>query len=326
MKEQACKKVDAAVQRLNDLRGLMAIWIVFGHIGISMSGKNGLFLMMEKLNLAIVGMFFFLSGYGLEKSLERKEGYLNSFIPKKAARLLLMTWVQFGVTELCLYLVSFPRDYSGVSGVLKEYANNLNWYMWEIAIMYLIFFISHIIFKDRKAYFAAAILALALTEAILYYLGAYAACYSCLAFPAGMIFYSKREIIGRNEASMFGNMFILAMALCCATGFSMVLPKESTLAVLGKNFFCVSFAFFMLVLFLRLDISSKILKFLAKISPEIYLYQFPAGSVLMALYCRGKGKPREYMYAFLVFALTMIMALVIYALRRMFEKVISNEN
>lgn len=326
MKEQACQKVDAAVQRLNDMRGLMAIWIVFGHLGISMSGKNGLFLMMEKLDLALVGMFFFLSGYGLEKSLKYKEGYLNSFIPKKAARLLLMTWVQFGVTELCLYLVSFPRDYSGLTGVLREYANNLNWYMWEIAVMYLIFFVSHILFKDGKAYFAAAVLTIGLTAAIYCFLGAYAACYSCLAFPAGMIFYSKRELIGRNEASMFGSMFLLAMVLCCATGFSMVLPKESVIAVGGKNLFCVSFAFFTLVLFLRLDVKSKLLKFLSRISPEIYLYQFPAGSVLMALYCRGKGRPREYMYALLTFALTMAMALIMYALRRIFEKVIKNEN
>ena len=318
--------MNVSVQRLNDLRGLMAIWIVLGHLALSMDAQRNIFLMMQKADLAIVGMFFFLSGYGLEKSLETKKDYLRGFLFKKMARLLLMTWVQFGVTELCLYLVKFPRDYSGLTGILGEYASNLNWYMWELALMYLIFFVSHILFKDKKAYIAATVLSVLLLITLYYFQGAFASTYSCLAFPAGMIVYACRHKFEKASGSRFGEMFIALLILTGLTTASTIMPKDLFASVAGKNLFCVCFVILAAVTFLRLEADDKPYRILAKFSPEIYLYQFPAASVTMAIACRHHDRPRGLLYAAVTFVLTMVMAVIMYLVRRGFEKVINNDN
>lgn len=41
----------------------------------------------------LVGAFFMLSGFGLLESLKRKENYLDDFIGKKIARLLVPVWI-----------------------------------------------------------------------------------------------------------------------------------------------------------------------------------------------------------------------------------------
>ena len=320
------ENMDASVQRLNDLRGLMAIWIVLGHLALSMDSQRNIFLLMQKGDLAIVGLFFFLSGYGLEKSFEKKQDYLRGFLFKKTARLLLMTWVQFGVTELCLYLVKFPRDYKGITGILSEYATNLNWYMWELALMYLIFFVSHLLFKNKKAsYVTAAILTVALLVALYALQGSFASTYSCLAFPAGMIIYKVKHKFEKACVSRYGEMFVGLLILTGVSTSAMLIPKEFFASVLVKNIFCVCFVTFMAVIFLRLDSQKESFKVLAKFSPEIYLYQFPAASVTMAIACRER-MPRGLKYAAVTFVLTMVMAVIMYALRRAFERMISDGN
>ncbi|MCR4585532.1 MAG: acyltransferase [Lachnospiraceae bacterium] len=314
--------MDSGVQRLNDLRGLMAVWIVLGHLALGMDVQKNLFLILQKGNLAIVGLFFFLSGYGLEKSLEKKPDYLKTFLFKKISRLFLMTWVQFGVTELCFLLLRFHRDYNGLRGVLREYALGVNWYMWELALMYLIFFVSHLLFVGRKAYFAAVLLCAALLAGLYGMLGAYAATYSCAAFPAGMIIYAAKQKLEKAAESRYGEMFIALLILTGISAYSMVMPKDIFISAAGKNVFCVFFVMLTSLIFLKLDVNTAAFKSLSRMSPEIYLYQFPAASVATIIAARRGGGPKGLTYAAAAFALTMLLALIVYVLRKTAEKMI----
>lgn len=73
----------SSVQNLNYLRGMMALWIVLGHCGAKFSDETLWLFIIHKSCLIVVGFFLFLSGYGLELSLDKKENYLEGFLQKK---------------------------------------------------------------------------------------------------------------------------------------------------------------------------------------------------------------------------------------------------
>lgn len=68
------------------LRGLLALFVVIGHCDTMMSGS--LLLRMLHFATPAVSVFFFLSGYGLVRSvMGKREGYLRGFLPRSFIRL-----------------------------------------------------------------------------------------------------------------------------------------------------------------------------------------------------------------------------------------------
>lgn len=68
------------------LRGICAVEIVIGHIGVV--SKSPVLFLNRKAGILIVGLFFFLSGYGLMYSMQKKKNYMRRFIKCRIPKLL----------------------------------------------------------------------------------------------------------------------------------------------------------------------------------------------------------------------------------------------
>ena len=79
------------------LRGICAIEIMLGHIGI-VTGSIWLYP-NRKAGILFVGVFFLLSGYGLMYSIENKKNYLKYFLYRKIQKLILPAYFIFFVAE-----------------------------------------------------------------------------------------------------------------------------------------------------------------------------------------------------------------------------------
>ncbi|MBP5606805.1 MAG: acyltransferase [Lachnospiraceae bacterium] len=316
------KEFDGAVITFNNMRGVMALWIVLGHIGMNMNADQGFFMILQRLNLAVVGMFLFLSGYGLERGYANKEGYLKSVPLKKIPRLFTMALIQYIIAELCFLLIGFKRQTAGFIG---EFFKNTNWYIWEIISLYIVFFLSHLVFKDVKAYYAAVILSLALMVFMYSTQGANAACYSGMAFPAGMMIYRIAGKAGKRIKGSYARYLIFSLILTAAAGASVLLPKNNIFTVLGKNFFSIMVSWLVLMIFLKIDIKSRVLGFFAAMSPEIYLYQFTASTIVSLMLFKFGILRRGLGFALLSVVLTFIMSVTVYLCRKTIERGLRKE-
>ena len=83
------------------LKGFLAIGIVFHHLSQSVS-TGGEFINFKYMGTYIVSIFLFLSAYGLYVQNERKKNYLNNFLTKRLARVVIPALFVSGI-----YIVYF---------------------------------------------------------------------------------------------------------------------------------------------------------------------------------------------------------------------------
>ncbi len=98
-----------------------------------------------------VAVFFFLSGYGLEYSLTNKPGYMRTFLQKRALGLLIQYWLimMFCAALTGVAYLSFQSFMQDADKYLFEY---VNWYILELLVFYVIFFISAMFREVRWRY------------------------------------------------------------------------------------------------------------------------------------------------------------------------------
>ena len=76
------------------LRGILAVEIVLGHT-YGVIHDNTLLYFNDRIGVWVVGLFFFLSGYGLGYNFHRKVNYLDKFICKRVGRILVPFFLMF---------------------------------------------------------------------------------------------------------------------------------------------------------------------------------------------------------------------------------------
>lgn len=155
------------------LRGLMALGVILHHISqrnaFSDAGELSFFV---DIGFLFVGVFFFLSGLGLARSLGSKPGYLDSFFRKRilsiAVPFYAMTLIYFGVNFLMHQDIPLAKRLLSLTGITL--ANEQAWYVIVQATMYIAFYAAFRNARARtKSY--AIILAVILIEAALFLIG-----------------------------------------------------------------------------------------------------------------------------------------------------------
>ena len=155
------------------LRGLMALGVILHHISQKKAFSDaGEFSFFVDIGFLFVGVFFFLSGLGLARSLESKPGYLDSFFRKRvlsiAVPFYVMTLIYFGLNFLMHLDIPLAKRLLSLTGITL--ANEQSWYVIVQVTMYIAFFAAFRNTKTRtKSY--AIILAVILLEAALFLIG-----------------------------------------------------------------------------------------------------------------------------------------------------------
>lgn len=256
------------------LRGICAFEIMLGHIGIV---TDSIFLYANrKAGILIVGVFFLLSGYGLMYSLQTKENYMHGFFKKRVWKLLQPALIIYWV-YMIMDVISSTDSISG-STILKyitfyNFPTTLNWYVTEILVLYILFFVLYRILKIKYANL------LLLTACTIFAIFAnvvelanpwYG---STFCFPLGILYaqYEERilNFIKRHYIST-----ILSSSLLTVLGiviFFFLADFSFVSNVIGRSIASIFFCILVVALLLKWTIGNRITVFLGNISYELFL-------------------------------------------------------
>ena len=247
------------------IKGLFAVVVMLHHITNEADCGKFMFLFNFSGFIA-VSVFFFYSGYGLMYSYTNKENYLNGFVKKRISKILL----PYIIIVLIYSIVKIIIDKMTITQILMTFVNgypvaDYSWFVIAIMILYAFFFIAFKICKNQNS----AILLLS----------AFVIIYSCIAsylnfgspviaFLLGIYWKKFDKRILANVSKNYSLYLIALSALFFITFASYHLIADSELYLIINALLFVSVV---MVLQMKIKINNVMLRFLGKISFEIYM-------------------------------------------------------
>ena len=206
-----------AIKNVISLRGICAIEIVLGHIGLALPNVYILFP-FRKAGILIVGIFFFLSGYGCWVSMQNKVNYLDDFLKNKFYKLFLPVLFMYLIGELLKALGNGIFVLENVFSFSNLF-NSVNWYIWELFIFYFVFFITFKIFNEKIGRVVILLFSI-LFICFCWYFGYDIPWYgSSICYPAGIYFaYFIDDFDRWSKKSYYQYMVISSIVLCISIG------------------------------------------------------------------------------------------------------------
>lgn len=247
------------------LRGICALAIMLRHIRITDFAPLNVF---DYLGNPIVGIFFFLSGYGMLTRIKQTgiDNYMNGFILKRCVPLFveyIFVWI---FNFVCMFLVS------GNFNFLKKIITPYSWFIIMIEVLYIVFYIGYKLFKDnlKRLIIFVTISELALIIALSVFGVGECWYLSLLCFSGGMIY----SVVNLNKKKTLPLIFGFGALAVVATGAEYVLsdkPKIIVLWALIYNVSVLSLAIVALSVGKYIRFKNPVFELCGKMSLEIYL-------------------------------------------------------
>lgn len=287
------------------LLGFCAVGIMLHHMSQTIyfaKEDPGILLFMVDIGVCFVGMFFFFSGYGLYSSLRDKPDYLKGFLRRRLPTVL----VPFYMCNFVFILGSYLFGYKFKEGELVPYLtgailmNSQMWYIVEILILYLLFYLVFRLIRNRNAacavYFILTLILIGFSLRLghdtttptqgLWFHGEW--WYNTtLLMPAGILFAKwEKQILGFIR-KFYGIVLIVSVLMTAFLyketmfmiqnkgywyewdGYAGYKEKVQTLAV--QTPFVLVTVFTVIVILQKIEFGNKILDFLGSIALELYL-------------------------------------------------------
>lgn len=252
-------------QDTNFMRAIAIISIVLHHL--SLQYENIVILKPFKyVGFLMVGVFFFLSGFGLYVSMKTKENYLKK-IPKKIMGLI----IAFVIAWLIYYIF-----YKTVGIEVHNFFLTVKncWYLYELILFYILFYICFKHFSENKACIILLISILIILLGV-YYIGLVETWYkSSMLFIVGIVI--AKNIKAFKEALYKKLTFIIELI---AMAIFLLIGQKTQLGAVDIILYNIATYLFVIIFikvfyFIKLYKISKfnILQKIGSISLEIYLY------------------------------------------------------
>ena len=261
------------------IKGIACIMVVITHICAQLKGE-GILALPADIGFLAVGIFFFCSGYGLMYNYKFREDYVQGFFKRRLFPILIPFWM----TNIIYIIAKIIADskkirimdiFQYVLGT-KLICGNL-WYIQCIIVLYFIFFICARFIKNKKLMFVLLII-LSLLYNFLWQIN-YKIFGQMIPFTIGLIIANYdgekiKEIIKRRYCVMLlVGMLIFSISFLydavirwhISFGSNHVLPYF--MGVIAENLFVL----LIILLLMRIKITSKISYHIGIISYEIYL-------------------------------------------------------
>lgn len=262
-----------AYKNMISVRGILAVEIVLGHFYGRVS-KPGLIAVNNRIGVLVVGMFLFLSGWGLHESSVQKKDYFKGFLSKHFFRIILPIYILYFI-QICIFRTDGYKIFTG--SIVKEILGShiisyTNWFIWELLALYFLFFL---LYQCKKKMVPNCILALGMVLfiGIGSYLQIGSRWYgSILCFLMGILYSQKQEEINEWMRQKFwiklifvGFLFLLSLFLFIK--LEDFIWANTVLICVSTLLFCV-LAVILLTVF---RIGNPVTYFLGKISYEIFI-------------------------------------------------------
>jgi len=304
-------------------RGFFAIVVVFHHL--ARRTETGIaFRYFAAIGYLAVAFFFFISGYGLQKSyIAKSDSYRKGFILKRIPSVLIPYIIMTAIYWL-MNLIS-GRFYS-LKDILIAIFNGSpivshSWYIINILLFYVVYWLLMLVFK--KHYFL-----IILGGTVWYFLYAV----FCTKMGYGRWWYNASHllIVGMFWATyerkildlIDKSYFVIAPAICCA--FIILLLFKGKIAALIKLpsiiitlFTVILFILCVIMFAMKVQIGNKVLGFLGDISLEIYLSQ---GIFMRTLRSGNISIENDFLYSVAVLTGTIIFSYFLHILFRFILK------
>lgn len=254
------------------IKGLSALEIMMGHLGIA----TGFFFLYpnRKAGILFVGIFFMLSGYGLMHNFNNQEGYLNHFLRKRLLNILVpayMVYIIWGCLEgsiIKTYSLHTFLEYI----LLREFWLKTNWYLFEIAIFYVVFYCLYKFFPKQRANVLLVVMTIIFVAFFLKIDNPWYG--SSICFPFGILYEQYGELLNKWMKKCYWLKCIVTLVIC---GLSIVLffvlGNDSIIGnPLARNIAALSFCIWLLFLLDKIKIDYSLCKWFGNISYEIFLF------------------------------------------------------
>mgnify|MGYP003290040458 CR=1 FL=1 len=283
-----------------EILGFFALLIVMHHLVQQVGFANAAGLrFLENIGVCFVGAYFFYSGYGLIKSSNSRSDYLKGFLKNRLPVILIpffvcilifaivrLQWIsKLAVTDVIFYITGF------------KLINSHMWYIVEIFFLYILFYVVFKFIKKKKVAYICMSLALLLLVAGSLLAGHGEAWFqgewwynTTILFLVGMLFAEhENKIIGfirKHYTKVVIAALIIFIILYNATmymlehyGYWSELEGKTILqsnmdklyTLLVQMPMVISFVLLIVIVGQKVKCSNMTLRFLGKISLELYL-------------------------------------------------------
>ena len=239
-------------------------------------------LPFEKIVTIVVAMFFFLSGWGMVRSVDKKEHYVREILAVKIPFLLWMAifvYVFSAILEKVLLEKSMEGPFLPF-GILS-FIRSTNWYVWELIFFYLLFSIC-VCFIKREHWLLVVGTVSVVGFVALFWTDVVAAYYNSISgFVFGMYLGNRNiDIIDKNSVKiLICAIAVLVCSFCCM----FVLNHESIVFALIRNIAAVGGILFVLWMLQYWNPIDSVSRWMSKISPELYFWHMPITLILSKL-------------------------------------------
>lgn len=287
------------------IQGFCAVGIMLHHMAqtITDNGKidRGIINYLCDIGVFLVGIFFFCSGYGLYTSLKSKPDYLKGFFRKRLPTILVPFYVGNTIFVLTAMLFGTRFKTSELISLLTGWVllNTQLWYIVEIFILYIVFYLLFRLSKGRLPYILMGVFVVGFMGCSLllghdfktvsggawlrgewWYNGVF-------LFFIGITFARYYDSLMKNIKKYYpiwlfvslvgsGVFYALTIQMLKTKGYWMewdgypgYLEKVQTLACQLPMVIFMVMAFFLITM--KLQFRNKVLDFLGKISLELYI-------------------------------------------------------
>ena len=264
------------------------------------SGSHGPITIFAFMGILFTSIFFFFSGYGLITSVYTREDYLRKFLYTRLPTVLIPFWVinALGVllnTQVYGIHWDTAEIWERILGITL--VNSNGWFIIEIAILYLIFYILFRLIRNRDI--ALALLCVATVALIVYSFnqghnvpGAKALWFrgewwynSTPVFIFGLLFARFREKITGFFRKHYVFMTVLFTVMMVVTFFISIYVVlrwgyyredslarySSTVTLISQITACLTFTVFVLLIHMKVAIGNRALKYMSTLSRELFL-------------------------------------------------------
>lgn len=304
----------------SNVKGLLCILIFYHHFTGWFVDKGIIFYVLSHIGSFIVGVFFFLSAYGLIKAYPGDVKF--SFLLKRFVKILVPYWICEAIYVSVSLAFDIPLQVTAdkkqiaLSAILANDLVEFSWFVGAILVAYAMFFIGKKILPKIALSLKVAVLMLIFSAVFYKYLDYWT---TFFAFSLGLFFGEKEDKISSLSAGKRIAVIAASAVLCAAAtvpkfyGFSI----GNNLYMNVSDFFTSSlFAVFVYFIMSFVKIGNPVLSFFGKISYEVYLLQGIAVRIANKVF----GVQNSIPFFFLSFAVLVLLSYIVSTLSSFITK------
>ena len=287
------------------IKGVLAILVIFHHFSATCNISS--FSEFSRWGAIIVSVFFFMSGYGLGRSITLKgKVYLLNFLSHRLWKSVILPYA----IALIIFLVYLNVDIPDAKTLVGDWSRGITllpnaWFIVALALMYLGFYFINI--TSGRCHVVNMFLFTLVYILIVYSIGFGRWWYvSVIMFPLGMLYADKENELVASFNRCRARIWLIPMMMGI-TGVCFIIQTVVS-SIIAYMALTIALVFVMISIEVERIGKIGLFSFLSAISYEIYLCH----GVAMKM-CRGKyfNITDDWMFVIAVVALTLILASVV---------------